>query len=119
MSLRLRGLRCTCEGDLSKVYPSDHYSLQSAVPCRKPPMPLAWIRGLLADEQGDSFHAGNRQTITRALSCPRVTAIQDNLEIVADLRKLDSPRKGTAVHRSWNSTERRTMRSYLFHLRGR
>jgi hypothetical protein len=61
-------------------------------------MPLAAIRSIMLSEEGDKFHAGDRLTITRLLTCPRQVLIEDNIPLDVDIRKLDSRRKGTVIH---------------------
>jgi hypothetical protein len=64
----------------------------------------------MLSEAADDFHAGNRITITRLLTCPREIAICDNVPVPhVDLRKRDSLRKGTVIHAD---LERHTVDGY-------
>ncbi len=90
--MKIASLRCACTpGPL----PIDHYHNGA---CRKPPMPLPRINGILASIQGDTTHQGGRITATRVLTCARQVIIEDSIPTPFDVLSYNSIYDGVIEH---------------------
>lgn len=87
----IASLFCSCVG---REVPIDHYHS-----CAKPPMPLPWIFGILANTIGDTRHPAMQASASRLSGCPRANAIEDLLPVPrVDLRRFNSIAHGWAAH---------------------
>ena len=90
--MKIGALKCKCS---LEPQPVTHYEKRE---CKDLPMPLPWLLAILQRNKSDQTHRDNNFTVTRLLTCPRSVAIEDNLPNVIDLRHLNSPTWGHAVH---------------------
>lgn len=90
--MKIEGFFCTCVG---RTVAADHYS---SLACKNPPMPIPYILGALDKDANDKVHRGNNMSASRLTHCFRATAIEDNLPVTIDVRELDAPTFGTALH---------------------
>ena len=99
--MKIKSLYCACNERTDN--PLNHYAQSdcgAAPPGRPERLQLEQINAILADAQGDKYHAGGRLTATRILGCPRETLILDNKEIVYDVRQGLTTWHGTVKHRA-------------------
>lgn len=90
--MKIASLRCACSfGSL----PLDHYHSGA---CKKPPMPLPRINGILASVQGDTAHRDGKITATRVLTCARQVIIEDNIPVPFDVLSYNSIYDGIIEH---------------------
>lgn len=73
----------------------DHYHSGA---CRKPPMPLPRINGILSSIQGDTAHRDGKITATRVLTCARQVIIEDNVPTPFDVLSYNSIYDGIIEH---------------------
>lgn len=95
--MRIVGLACRCRK--GEILPLDHFEASPAAGgCANPPLPVEWIRSILAGIEGDALHRDNRITATRLLGCPREIILLDNEGIVFDPIKAHSGHAGSVWH---------------------
>jgi hypothetical protein len=73
----------------------DHYASGE---CRKPPMYLPWLIGMVATSQRDTLHVEGRLTATRCTACSAAVLIGDFKNTYLDPPSRNSMTWGTAMH---------------------
>jgi len=86
-------LRCSCTPGAR--LPLTHYSDGG---CRRLPMPLPRIAGILASVAGDTAHRDGKITATRVLTCARQVIIEDNIAGPLDVLSYNSIYDGILEH---------------------
>lgn len=90
--MKVKNLWCPTE---LAVVERDHYEKEE---CLDPPAPEVWLARTLEEIEGDTDHRDNKFTATRLTTCPRATALRDNLPVTIDLTAFNNLMHGIAGH---------------------
>lgn len=92
----ITSLICPCT---SGALPLDHFSSGACKGWRAGQLvPAAWAASIVKNRLDDRYHADGRLTVTRALTCPRETLIQDFKSVTFDVRDENNLYWGTVIH---------------------